>query len=440
MLAGQQPPSNAAALLLFATRILTVERSNTMKTTLKNWPLSSSFSLRDRIDTNPDYQRPAVWSRSQKQLLIDTILRGYDIPKLYWSQSDPSGKRWEVVDGQQRLRAIWEFMDGEFAIPKNADDVEGESIAGLKYSDLSVDMRLTFDQYQLSVVVVEHADEDEIREMFLRLQNGTSLKAQEKRNAYPGAMRDFVKECAEHRFFDVVGFSNTRYSHDHIAAQLVALEMAGGPTNVKNADLNKLYRDHQRLDLNCKQVKSVRRTLERLASLFPEKMPELERFNVVALYCVLAELERNYAISDEQHNFKNWFIDFEVRRRAEEARPVDEMSAEWISYKEKISHSTDAEDSIRARMEFMLRDFLSEHPDVPRKDAQREFTNVQKVAIFRRDGGLCQLKIKCNGDKVEWDNWHCDHRVPHSKGGPTNVANGQVACAPCNLSKGAEER
>ena len=43
--------------------------------------------------------------------------------------------------------------------------------------------------YPLDIIVLEDIDEDEVREMFLRLQNGTTLKAQEKRNAYGGTMR-----------------------------------------------------------------------------------------------------------------------------------------------------------------------------------------------------------------------------------------------------------
>lgn len=49
-------------------------------------PLRSVCGYKNRIDTNPDFQRPAVWSLGQKQPLIDTILRGYDIPKLYWRE------------------------------------------------------------------------------------------------------------------------------------------------------------------------------------------------------------------------------------------------------------------------------------------------------------------------------------------------------------------
>jgi hypothetical protein len=58
-----------------------------MQISKKEWPLLSLCGVKKRIDTQPDYQRPAVWSLSQKQLLVDTILRGYDVPKIYWRQT-----------------------------------------------------------------------------------------------------------------------------------------------------------------------------------------------------------------------------------------------------------------------------------------------------------------------------------------------------------------
>ena len=86
-------------------------------------------------------------------------------------------------------------------------------------------------------------------------------------------------------------------------------------------------------------------------------------------------------------------------------------------------------------MEYMLRNILEKHSNLSIKDNQREFTYVQKLAIFRRDKGICQLHIKCDSIKLIWDDWHCDHILPWSKGGKTTVENGQVSCATCNLSK-----
>lgn len=411
-----------------------------MKTNKKPFPLSilcTAHGIRQRIDTNPDFQRPAVWSTAQKRLLIDTILREYDVPKMYWRKVGEKPDRYDVVDGQQRLRAIWSYVDGEFALATDTESVNGIPIAGCKYEELSDDLKIQFAQYTLDVVVLEDTDEDEVREMFLRLQNGSSLKAQEKRNAMPGKMREFVRQLTAHPLFTRVQFANSRFAHDHVAAQLVCLELAGGPTNVKDGDLNRMYRENADFDANGKLAKSVRRTLDLLADVFTEKTPELERYNVVALYAVVAELQRGYVVSEVQSQLKDWFLDFEARRRVQEALDVETAEPEWVAYKEKVSHSTDAQDSIRSRMEFLMKDLFLRFPNLSLKDGQRDFTHVQKLAIFRRDHQTCQVKLKCDGVKVVWDDWHCDHKQPWSKGGKTTVENGQVACPACNLSKGA---
>jgi hypothetical protein len=408
-----------------------------MKTSNKPWPLSTIYGIRERIDTNPDYQRPAVWTRAQKQLLVDTILRGYDIPKLYWRKVGSAPDRYDVVDGQQRLRAVWGFFAGEYGLPKNADPIDGYEVARLKHPDLPDDLRIRFDTYPLDIVLVEEADEDEVREMFLRLQNGTSLRAQEKRNAYPGRMRDFVRSLASHPFFGAVGFSNSRYTHDLVAAQFVRLEIAGGPANVKNRDLNKMYEEGVDFDSGSEEARAVRRVLDFLAEVFPEKTPELTRYNAVALYCVAAELLTSYVKPEFQPVFADWFLDFERRRREQDALSEDEAEAEWVQYKEKISHSTDSEDSIRWRMDFLIKDLLLHHPRLTLKHPKRGFTDQQRLAVFRRDGGLCQVRMRCDGAKLRWDNWHCDHRVAWSNGGQTTVENGQASCPECNLSKGS---
>ncbi len=61
---------------------------------------------RKKINLQPQYQRTGVWSDKNNQLLIDTILRGYDIPKIYLTDSKDDNFEQEVIDGQQRLKAI----------------------------------------------------------------------------------------------------------------------------------------------------------------------------------------------------------------------------------------------------------------------------------------------------------------------------------------------
>lgn len=412
-----------------------------MKMSKKPLPISTICSWEKRIDPTPDYQRPPAWTRKQKQLLIDSILREYDIPKMYWRSVDrDDGIKYEVIDGQQRLRTIWEFRRGEFALMRDADPVNGIPVAGQKYEDLDLDIGMIFDAYPVDVAIVDEAiqneHEDEVRDMFLRLQNGTTLKAQEKRNAMPGQMRDFVKEVAQHPFFNNCKFSNSRFTFDHIAAQITRLEMAGQPASVRDSDLNRLYRSHTSFDVSGPVAKKIRRVLDYLLEAFPNKTPELERYNVITLYCLVSELIEKYVYYNTQEALADWFIQFETARRLQDDLPEDERDAQLIEYRRLTSYSTDGEESIRGRLEYMEKQFFLACPDIQTKDGNRSFTQEQRLAIFRRDEGCCRLQIKCTGEKLGWGDWHADHIIPHSQGGTTTVANGQVACAACNSAKG----
>lgn len=412
-----------------------------MKMHKKPYPISTLCARMKQIDPTPDYQRPPAWSRKQKQLLIDSILREYDIPKMYWRSVDrDDGVKFEVIDGQQRLRAIWEFRDGEYPLGKDIDPIQGIPCAGQRYDDLDMEISILFDSYAVDVVVVEDAvqtdEEDEVRDMFLRLQNGTTLKAQEKRNAMPGQMRDFVKSIAAHPFFESCKFSNTRFTFDHVASQMIRLEMEGGPTSVRDSDLNRMYRENAQFDANGKIAKKVQRVLDYLHRAFPDKTPELERYNAITLYCLASTLVEGYVHQDTESQLAKWFIDFETGRRANDTLPEDDRDTSLIEYKRLTSYSTDAAESIQGRLDYLERLFFAAFPDIEPKDPNRSFSHEQRLAIFRRGGGICQIASHCDGEKLGWGDWHADHIVPHVKGGKTVVSNGQIACPACNQAKG----
>ena len=273
--------------------------------------------------------------------------------------------------------------------------------------------------------------------MFLRLQNGTTLKAQERRNAMPGKMRDFVKELAEHPCFGSCNFTNARFTFDQLVAQMTLIGLIGEPTNVKNADLNKMYEREESFDFSSPKAKKVRRTLDYLLTTFPSKTPELERYSVLSLYVLVSHLLERYVVQNMHHLLAEWFIAFETYRRHQHGLSVDECDPEIVQYQEKTSHSTDSEDSIQWRHDYLLRKFLETYPSLQLKDDQRLFTHDQRMAIFRRDKGVCQVRQKCAGLECSWDSWEADHKFPWSQGGKTTVENGQVACSACNASKGA---
>ena len=69
-----------------------------------------------------------------------------------------------------------------------------------------------------------------------------------------------------------------------------------------------------------------------------------------------------------------------------------------------------------------------------RKKGQRYFSGRQKVVLFLQAQGKC---LMC-GNNLE-NGWHADHSYPWSKGGQTEIRNGQALCPGCNLTKSDKE-
>ncbi|WP_192811643.1 DUF262 domain-containing protein, partial [Pontibacter sp. BAB1700] len=201
----------------------------------------------------PDIQREdTAWTLDQKQMLIDSLYNDYDIPKIYLRNSINENNQivWWLIDGQQRLTAICEFLANEFplgtatSLPESMrgkyfnTNKEGNNI--LKQG-LDVQEKANIVTRTLDVVLLTCTDDEE-EDMFLRLNKGTPLSAAEKRNAMRGQMRLAVKALAKHNFFkNKVNFSARRYAIDAVCAQLTLLTIKGGPTDAKGKQLKDMY-------------------------------------------------------------------------------------------------------------------------------------------------------------------------------------------------------
>ncbi len=349
-----------------------------MKTKTKPFSLSSLNGLREKTNTRSDYQRPEVWKKIQKQLLIDSILRDYDIPKIYVKQEDAASQyEFEVIDGQQRLVAIWEYFDNEFGLPKNAEPIDEINCASQGYESLNMDLRTKFNDYLIDVTIVTEAiqtdEKDEIGELFLRLQNGTPLNGQEKRNAMPGNMRDFVKELAKHDFFKSCNFTNIRYAYDAMAAQLICLELSLGntdrPCNINTGELDKMYRKQKDFDMNGKTAKQVKRTLDYLQKAFPGKTPELLNYNIFTLYCLASKLIKFYAYDGTEPQLYKWFMSFEDERRKNDALDDNDNQKDAIlaGYSAISSNTGDKPHNVAKRLALMKERFFLSAPDIEKK-------------------------------------------------------------------------
>lgn len=221
---------------------------------LKNSTIMLLYSEREEIKLDPDYQRMGgVWTLEKKQLLIDSILNDYDVPKLYFhefsrEQKVTTGFTYAVVDGRQRLETIWNFIEGEFPLSQDFEYLRDDSIKlnGLIYDDIAKafpKIRIAFDSFVLPVVGIRTDDEDLIEDMFSRLNEAVPLNAAEKRNAFGGNVVTAIREIAASNLFTrCVKFNNNRYQHLEVAARMLLVE-ENLQTGDRLIDTKKVYLD-----------------------------------------------------------------------------------------------------------------------------------------------------------------------------------------------------
>ena len=154
-----------------------------------------------------------------------------------------------------------------------------------------------------------------------------------------------------------------------------------------------MYQAHTNFNSASGKAAKIRRVLNFLRETFPEKTPELEHYSAISLYVLVSHLLERYAISSGAAEIANWFIQFEIYRRAQRELPEGECDRHVFTYQERTSHSTDSEDSLQWRHDYLLGLLLDRFADLQLKDDQRIFTHDQRLAIYRRDNSLCQVRF-----------------------------------------------
>ena len=203
-----------------------------------------------RLELNPHFQRGSVWSPAARTYLIDTILRSFPIPKVYLrTRIDVKSKKSvrEVVDGQQRLRAILDFAEDKFALTKRA-----EEFAGLQYSTLTQEMKQAFLEFPIAVDQLMNAKDSEVLEVFARLNSYTvPLNPPELRHArYQGDFKWLVHRASQSRSdfwerFGVLSVHNrVRMEDDSLTAEMFGV-LIEGVADGGQAKIDGLYKRNE---------------------------------------------------------------------------------------------------------------------------------------------------------------------------------------------------
>lgn len=255
---------------------------------------------RRNIDLEPPYQRRGrVWSNIEKAFLIDSVLNGYDVPKIYIadftyfpSALNHAKKAYAVIDGRQRFEAFFDFFDDRFGLSEGFVYLEDSSIRieGLNYSQLKSrhpKIASRFENFNLSVMSVITDDEARINDLFVRLNTSKPLSGAEIRNAMAGDVPVMIREIAQHQFFvQKVSFNINRRQDHNAAAKLLLLEYRGALVDTKKVNLDRFVREAVRSESTAIGAAAVRvkEQLDRIAPLFMDKDPALKLATGLPVY------------------------------------------------------------------------------------------------------------------------------------------------------------
>jgi len=358
---------------------------------LGRYPQSSAlivYSERDEIQLDPDYQRiSGIWTLEKRQLLIDSIINGFDVPKLYFHEFVPPKKiagkkyRYAIVDGKQRIQTVWDFIDGKISLSEDFEYLRDKSVkaAGFGYSQLAEkypQLKSRFDATPLDIVTIRTNDIDLIEDMFSRLNEAVPLNAPEKRNAFGGPLPHAIQKLSGDKFFiKHIPFPDSRYRHRDLAAKFIFIDFANEIVNTKKVDLDRFVRQFKKWRQEgrkeatqpavAKLIEDSERTLSLMTSTFgtPDKL--LRQVGMITLYF---HLFRFVGLKKVNPISREMLAHFEKSR--EKNREIAEEKGETseaveLSLLEFDKHSQTPNDAyaIRIRLNILLR-FLSKHFDL----------------------------------------------------------------------------
>lgn len=269
---------------------------NKRSTTTKDIALLLQLRDSKQLTLAPEFQRNAIWPRPAKAYLIDTILADRPIPLLFFSRSinAQSGRpEYEVVDGQQRLRAIFEFYDNRFRLTESSPD---EPWHNKRWRELDQIYQQRILNYDFIVAELSGYDDQDIRDMFRRMNRYVvPLNAQEQRHAVlQGKFKDFVEEVGswpfwvQSRIFSQ-GASERRRT-DEFASELAILLIEGPQDKKKAIDLYYVAYDD-----NFPLADDVASRLGSYVSLLQQALPNLARMQLrrpANFYALVGAIDR----------------------------------------------------------------------------------------------------------------------------------------------------
>ncbi|MGQ0636604.1 MAG: HNH endonuclease family protein [Planctomycetaceae bacterium] len=433
-------------------------KARTMECEPKKFPIGElvrAWNESSSLKINEEYQRGASWTQPQKQCLIDSVFRKYPIPPLFLHRIISVGLGgeqsvgYEIVDGQQRIRALAEFFSDKFPLlhPEDKKLKLPNSLrsqpapwAKRRFSDLDGSHRVFLEQTSVDAFVITSVtDTDEVRDLFIRLQSGTALSRQQIRDAWPGNMGPYIESLAgkltkapRMELFQLLDKRGARSEDDRdrydadrqFCAQLLCLFLAreNDPCIAQSVgpnDLDKLYHENTVFNAHGPAATRFVELLEHATKVLNVAKKKSSDGGRTKGKFVKPEIFSTFMFLQDISRNRNFRFD----HSAYAALAKNLLTEREIDRKGKSSSGP----AIAAYYERWREDVL---PGIGiHLDPNRAFSDPQKQEIYTKASGKCAI---CNDPVESGDDEYDHHPVPYAVGGPTTVENGRLVHRTCH--------
>ena len=416
---------------------------------------------------NPEYQRGPVWRPDQKKKLIDSVMRGYQLPIFYlhYKRTQAGGltrESYDIIDGQQRITSLHSFVEGAFPLfaandpiarfPKFLQD-EPCPWGAKNFQGLSEELQDRLLETQLPIAYIETDDDNEVRDLFVRLQSGSPLNSQEKRDTYPGHFTDFILQLGGkpdiarypgHNFFQRVlrmkpgkDRGKTRQLAAQIAILFLGRRATGGFTDINASAIDDYYYTNLDFDSNSPNCKRLMAILDKLDELLGSgKMQPLRGHDAMHLVLFLDQVWDDYTRSWESKLREAQGSFSAVVARAAKSSKDGNPDEAWLRYGLWTRSNSDRGENIQLRHTYYGRRMFELLGNLTPLDPRRAFNALEREIIYSRESTKCQ-RPGC-GSTMPWSEAEIHHIKPHSEGGRTEVGNGALVHKHCHPLSAAD--
>ena len=320
--------------------------------------LDKVYKRRDRYEI-PDWQREEVWDLPRKQLLIDSILRGWRLPKFYFVASGTNPASYDVVDGQQRLSTIFEFLNNELELSESS----AEKFGGKLYKELKPEVSDRVDDFEIDFDEILDATDEDLMEFFQRLQRGLQLNSSEKLNAVQSKLKTFCKKMSKHDFFKKkVAFSDKRYAYFDVLAKVATLEVEGLSAALRYADVKLVFEAQCNFSDQSQVAKRIKTALDFLASAISDGAKAFRSRSLTQSFITMVcHLQKDEILKGKEAQIAKFAESFVGGLAAEVEKGQLANDSDFIEFQKSINANIKSGPVIRNKV--LLRKLFQFYPD-----------------------------------------------------------------------------